>query len=330
MAVAAGGLRGGAAISSIEDREWLKLDSRCLPDGDVLSFDLYLRLGSQGVLYLRLGHPFPADDRRRLWEVGVRSFWVSPWQTQECSNYFERRLSSVLADDSIPLQQRSSILYMSATQTLRQILDSPSSPEGLRRSNDLAREVVAHLARNRDALLALHQVMSADYYTYTHCMDVCIYAVGLAKRALGDDRPALEEVGLGALLHDLGKVRVGERVLRKAGPLSPEEWQTMRKHPQWGAETLADMGCNSETVSTIVLSHQERGDGTGYPYGLRLPEIDVRGRLVAVCDVYDALTTERSYRHAMSSFEALKLMRQKMGGQFDEQLLRQFVLMLGG
>ena len=126
-----------------------------------------------------------------------------------------------------------------------------------------------------------------------------------------------------AVLHDLGKVEVPHEVLRKPGPLSEDEWELMRRHPQTGAEMLKDAGLHEE--HEIVIAHHERPDGRGYPHGLSGDEIPLEARILSVADAYEAMTSDRPYRKALADIEAREELLAGSGSQFDPIVVRRFL-----
>ena len=173
-------------------------------------------------------------------------------------------------------------------------------------------------------LAALANAVEAkDPSTQHHCNRMAALALGLA-RSTGIGADALEAVGYGAVLHDVGKIGVPEHVLLKPGPLDEEDWAHMREHPGIGA-TIVEPLQLGKLVAPIVRSHHERWDGGGYPDGLRGDQIPVGARIVAVVDAYDAITQERPYRKARSSDDAREEIIAGAGSQFDSELARAFV-----
>jgi putative nucleotidyltransferase with HDIG domain len=149
-------------------------------------------------------------------------------------------------------------------------------------------------------------IESADSYTHGHCERVATYALAVAGE-LGLDDVDRTTIRIGAYLHDLGKVKVPHEILNKAGPLTPDEFEILKLHPKWGLELLAGIDLPWD-ISPIIRSHHERYDGTGYPDGLRGDQIPLPAQIICVVDVYDALTTTRSYRASMSKSQALATM----------------------
>jgi putative nucleotidyltransferase with HDIG domain len=165
-------------------------------------------------------------------------------------------------------------------------------------------------------------IESKDHYTQGHCERVAFFACVLAD-SMGMDSRSLFWFRLGALLHDIGKIIVPTEVLNKAGPLTGEEWAMMKRHPEAGLELVADIDFPGD-VRAVIRNHHERWDGTGYPDGLAGDEIPFAARILCVADVYDALTTARSYRDSMSHARAAQEMRASHG-QFDPVLLEAFL-----
>jgi putative nucleotidyltransferase with HDIG domain len=165
-------------------------------------------------------------------------------------------------------------------------------------------------------------IESKDHYTQGHCQRVAFFACVLADTT-GMDSRSLFWFRLGALLHDIGKIIVPTEVLNKAGDLSDEEWAIMKRHPEAGLELVADIDFPGD-VRAIIRNHHERWDGNGYPDGLKGEEIPFAARILCVADVYDALTTARSYRDSLTHARAAQVMRESTG-QFDTDLLNTFL-----
>ncbi len=170
------------------------------------------------------------------------------------------------------------------------------------------------LVQRCQALLA-----AQDPYTASHSVRTGFIArtLGVVLRISGEELRALE---IGAQLHDVGKSRVPRDILFKPGPLDEREWTILRRHPEAGAEMLDFLFSELPLVREIVLCHHERWDGGGYPRGLKGEAIPLLARIVAVADAYEAMTSDRPYRRALSPERAEEIIRQETGKQFDPQV----------
>ena len=169
-------------------------------------------------------------------------------------------------------------------------------------------------------------IESKDHYTQGHCQRVADISCAIAEEA-GLDAKSLFWFRIGALLHDVGKLMIPPEVLNKPGRLTSEEWALVKQHPVAGVQMLADIDFPWD-VRPIVESHHERWDGAGYPHGLKGEDIPFTARILCLADVYDALTSERSYKHPVTHDQAMSIMRSEVGGQFDPALFTHFELVM--
>lgn len=175
------------------------------------------------------------------------------------------------------------------------------------RVRDQVSRIISELLENRDAVVHLTDIRGVDDYTFHHSVNVCVLTV-LAGMSLGYDEARLRDLGVGALLHDIGKIAVDQEILKKPGPLSPEEFEVMKRHTTAGFEILWGQENLSVLSAHVAYQHHEREDGSGYPRGLAGREIHEFAKLCAVADVYDALVADRPYRRAFLPSEAHRMM----------------------
>lgn len=191
----------------------------------------------------------------------------------------------------------------------------------------LAQEISASVGRHPGALIGIARLKTADDYTYLHSVAVGALMSALARQ-LGLDEQACQAATVGGLLHDLGKACVPLEILNKPGRLEPEEMEVMRTHPEHGARLLREGGEHDDRILHMVLHHHERMDGTGYPAGLAAAQLPLLTRMSAVCDVYDAITSNRPYKEGWDPAEALRRMA-SWKGHFDPVVLKAFIASLG-
>jgi len=195
-----------------------------------------------------------------------------------------------------------------------------------------ARMLVNHLAdnivTNPTAMIWLTQLKNKDEYTAIHSLNVCILALFFG-RSIGLPMSQLKELGIGALLHDIGKLKVPLEVLNKPDRLTNAEYSIIRKHTLFGYDLLKDKNEISNDALDVVKNHHERLDGKGYPNKLMEHQINQYTKLVSIVDVYDAITSKRAYHDAMNPHDALNVIFRSDKGSFDQGLLEQFIKYLG-
>jgi diguanylate cyclase (GGDEF)-like protein/putative nucleotidyltransferase with HDIG domain len=175
-----------------------------------------------------------------------------------------------------------------------------------------------------DTLTSLALAVDAkDQFTQGHSHKVSSYAVLIAEAA-GLSGPEIEEIRLGGMLHDVGKVGIMESILNKNGPLNPDEWEAMKRHVEYGAKLLEPLR-GTERVREMVIHHHEFFDGTGYPEGLAGDQIPIGARIIAIADAYDTITSDRTYKKARSPEEAFLELDRCGNAQFDPELVRIFI-----
>jgi putative nucleotidyltransferase with HDIG domain len=191
----------------------------------------------------------------------------------------------------------------------------------------LVDEISQSILRHPHALISLARLKTANEYTYMHSVAVSGLMIALARQ-LDLAPPLVQEAGLAGLFHDVGKMAVPEPILNKPGALTDGEFGVVRKHPVLGTDLLRQSPRISALVLDVCLHHHEKCDGSGYPHGLVQDQISLLAQMGAVCDVYDAVTSERPYKHAWGPAEAIQKMAE-WKGHFDERVVQAFVRCVG-
>ena len=200
----------------------------------------------------------------------------------------------------------------------------PDLPTALQTVEGLADAVT----QNRTALVALTAMRNYDNYTFTHMVNVSILTMGQAQ-ALGIEGRLLRELGLSALMHDIGKVRTPHEILNKPGRLTDEEFVIMRRHPVEGAEILRRTPEMPILAPVVAFEHHLRIDGSGYPGRVQRSALNLGTMLCSIADVYDAMRSQRAYQQAFPSDRVLQVLREDDGAHFERHLVRRFVQLLG-
>ncbi len=195
-------------------------------------------------------------------------------------------------------------------------------------ARELAESLADNIVKNENALVWLTQLKNRDEYTSMHSINVCVLSL-LFGRFLGLKEGELHHLGLGALLHDVGKMQIPAEILNKPGRLDDKELLLMRRHPELGHAILK--GCDElpPAVLEITLSHHERYDGSGYPRGLKGKALNSYALIVSIIDFYDAVTSDRAYHIGVSPHEALNMMYAAAAKSFPKELVESFIQCLG-
>jgi len=184
--------------------------------------------------------------------------------------------------------------------------------------------VVARLDEKRDIVRCINQIKSADQYTYTHCVNVSLLCMLLGKW-LGYSKDSLIKLVQAGLLHDIGKAKVPKEILNKPSKLTPEEYEEIKKHTVYGYRILEKEHEIDRDVAIAVLMHHERMDGSGYPTGAKSDQINMMARVIAVADIYDAMTSNRVYREKESPFEVFHIIEEEAVGKLDVRVVNAFL-----
>lgn len=285
-----------------------------------------LYISSSGVnsytLYRAPEHPITEADLENLRRRGIHKLYVSGDDHQRYQAYLREHLDHVLKNDSVPHMQRVGCLNAVLRDVLGDVFEQGNLDENIGKLKEYGEKIVGAICREGIVLTELRGVLYHDYHTFTHSANVAMYAVMLA-RALGiGDRAELSAIATGGLLHDAGKLEIPPGILTKPGRLDDAELRMIRRHPDFGFRKLCQRDDVSRRQLMMVYQHHEQMDGGGYPVRSVGSEIDDWGRICAVADVFEALTSNRPYRPGSSFAHACELMKERSGSAFDKDILK--------
>lgn len=294
-------------------------------------FSVYLWQGGDFVLYTRSGQKFSLHQRQSLHSNGVREVYVRSSEKPQYEQYIERNLGAILMDENLPIKLRSRVFYEASTVVMQDVFDNrlpiALKAKHFERIAEIVKNSIQFLASD-NSLSTIAPFISHDYKTYTHCMHVFIYSVAVFQ-TYGMDDAEIFECALGAMLHDVGKVKIPRRILNKRGSLTTAERAIVKEHPVHGVSMCSHLPMTQNTINCILF-HHEKLDGSGYPAGLKGDSLPLPVRIISMADVYDALTSERPYAEAMQPYEALTMMRHDMRKALDMTVFKRFVAVLSG
>lgn len=320
----------GHAACKPEAISYLPIPVASLRADTITNFNLYLPShdGRAPVLYRDGAFPITTALLERLRSSKVETLLVKSTDEEHYRHYLESNLGSLVADENLPMEERSALLYDSARNLVRDVLRDPRAGNVLQRSEEVVSHMIRFLFADKQAFYHLIQVTSYDYYTYTHSVNVFVFNIALAAR-LGVREENLLDFGQGGLLHDIGKSRISPEILNKPGKLSPDEWRIIKMHPVFGDQMLLEQGCTSEISIDVVRHHHEKLCGGGCPDGLPGDDVSAWVRICTISDIFDALTTHRPYKKALDSYHSLLLMQEEMSNELDPDFFHAFVELMG-
>lgn len=268
-------------------------------------------ISDKGVLLAVEGTAVNDYMLNKLIEFGVNQLWV-----YDCDD--ENR------DHKTYEQIKTS--YKTSIKSVKDILVRLSAGENV---DAISLEYISdfvYTGRNNVDLIirCLENAKKSDEYTYRHCINVALYSM-LAAKWLCLDESSMKAVIQAGILHDIGKIKIPSEILNKKGKLTYEEYEIMKNHSIYGYNILRSSSTVKDQVKKAVLFHHERMDGSGYPFGLRKDKIDLFSRIIAVADVYDAITTDRIYKNRVPPFDAFLELGTTCLDKFDSAILRKFI-----
>lgn len=189
-------------------------------------------------------------------------------------------------------------------------------------------KLIEELIENEEIVISLDKLRKIDDYTLEHSVNVCILSLVIGI-TMGIEYKELVDLGLGAILHDIGKMMVPKSILNKPGPLTINEYKIIKNHTTYGYDILKNNKIISEKAAQVALNHHERLDGNGYPLGKKEKQINLYARIVAISDVYDALTSDRVYKKKIEAHKALEYICKMVGTQFDNEIVKKLISCIG-
>ncbi|MGH1470561.1 MAG: HD-GYP domain-containing protein [Cellvibrionaceae bacterium] len=261
---------------------------------------------------------------------------------EEVNEHFENQLGTIERDfvsgessihshslGDVPLEEElenAKEIHVDALSLVSQVMNDVKmgGVVDLQPVEDMADSISESIRRNQNALSCFTRMRHKDEYLMEHSFSVAVLMGVLARsmRVNGDD---LHQMVTGALLHDIGKIQIDENILNKPGSLTPEEWEEMKRHVEYGEVVMEQTKDVPLMIKQMCQQHHERLDGTGYPRGLSNEAITLHGRMTAIVDVYDAITADRCYHKGMTPSEAMKKLVEWSGDHLDKDIVYQFI-----
>ncbi|PHS17430.1 MAG: metal-dependent phosphohydrolase [Blastopirellula sp.] len=289
-----------------------------------LKWDLYIVSDprSTPILFSSAESPVIFEDLEKLEDRGICDVFLSSEDYTDCGQELRSNLEELLQREDIPSEQRCVLLQAAVSVEIEKAFCLIKVDAAVEQAHEIGK-MIANLVSSESVVpSALFGVMRHDFYTFTHITNVSSYGLLLAQHLGISDPKTLDEIAVGGLLHDVGKRLIPPAILNKPGRLTAEEFALIKEHPQRGYEDVCERDDLLFEQKMMVYQHHERIDGGGYPVGLVGDEIHPWGRLCAVVDVFDAISSERPYRKAMEVDKVLEIMDKDAGKHLDKEMVK--------
>ncbi len=318
----------------------VKVDS--FVKGEIVAFDIYIKRYNDFVIIIQAGTVLDESLYEKLSQH--TEVYISNQDLTKFKAYKSLDETIYLDDSSdkkkdvlaaaLTIKEKSSAIsgiddrlffvYSTVSDLMESIFESGNEKLPLDALSSCVNEIV-HLFQTKENVLPLIlKMIPNEYSTHNHSTDVAYFAAMIGS-IMKMKNQELIDLTFTALLHDIGKLRIDDTILEKTSFLEEEEFESVKHHSQMGYEILKQNGIDNQTILKGVRHHHERLDGSGYPDGLKGKIIPKNARIIGVCDAFDALTTNRTFRANYTSFEALLLMKRQMHTQFDEKFVDIFI-----
>lgn len=322
--------RGNTHDLDPREAKVLPVPSRSILPAASGSFSLYLRHNDRLLLYCRKGEQFTPAHRDRLAEMGIHQLFILADEKKQYEDYLQQHLGQFLADESLLVADRAQIWSAAAVNQARDVyqdrLSRPVAEKRFARVEALVQATARFLA-TPEALKRMASFVSLGYTTYHHCLGVIVFTLSLAQSYESLDDATLVQLGLGALLHDIGKIRLPDSLFeKKADALSEQERGLVQSHPAVGVAVLSALPLSQLAIQS-VLFHHEQENGQGYPAGIAGGDIPLPVKLLCLCNAYESLTRPGPDGPAKTPFEALSWLKQHRD-RFDVEALRRLIMVL--
>ncbi|HVN71190.1 MAG TPA: HD domain-containing phosphohydrolase [Desulfomonilia bacterium] len=292
--------------------------------------DLFIKLDNRFMPFLGKGGAFTKDHLVELNRFKVNKIYIRKNDAGAFEKYVHDCSEMILTDTTVPLKVKKATFYVSSVYALRKAMLDPNS-DRIDEIKTTIKPLLMSIMKNNVLLNALFSIAEHDFNTYTHSINVGIYATALAIHFFKGDSTvgmnSLERQSYGYFLHDVGKCMLPLSLLKKPGKLSQEDWVTMKKHPEWGYAILTETGHLTDEAAYISMQHHERPNGSGYPFGMK--DIHPCARICAFADIFDALISVRPYKSPMKPIDAIEILKKEVYTEFDRGLVITFIRMLG-
>ncbi|MFC1528298.1 HD-GYP domain-containing protein [Candidatus Latescibacterota bacterium] len=310
------------------DQTYFPIHPQILRIDTDLTFTIFEKNGDDGYeIFHNAGDVYTASVHGTIFNKSISELYVKDSEKELYTRYLEDNFDILFSDPFIDAISKIKFSHELITSIAFLLLQKPDFDKIIRYKK-VIRILTDFAFNHEDAITHLISLTTPSALKHNHMVNVGIYGMGLAKE-LGLDQEShnLAEIAAGFFMHDIGYSAIPKHIQEKQGRLSDSDWQLIRKHPELGYKLLEKFYCLTDETGKIVLQHHERINGSGYPKSLKKDQIHSYSKICSIADIFDSLTSNRPFRGAQSSFDALKIMRIKMQNEFDPKYFARFILL---
>jgi HD-GYP domain-containing protein (c-di-GMP phosphodiesterase class II) len=302
----------------VNTQKYYLVDKVIINENVELFFDLYGKNSDEKELCLisTKGRKLVKNDIENLMDYNL--LYVHEDEKEFYKNHYTDFMSLKL----VPKNMKD--FYSNVGNTINNMFENPQAMNNIKEVDTIVTDMVTTILHDNFTVSSFITILSNDYYTHTHSLNVSVYAICLGKH-LNMHKSELEELGISALLHDLGKSKISSDIINKNGKLSEHEFNEVKKHSMYGWALARQMGITNKNILAGIRNHHERLDGNGYPDKLKGEQIHIFAKIIAVCDTFDALTTNRTYKDSIGTFNTLLMMKKEMSQHLDSSIVDHFI-----
>ena len=298
------------------------IDQKC-------TMDLYIKIRGDYRLFAAKGALLPEEQFHQFKKEALKLYFMAQ-DSVDAQERLDAYLMDILTDPGVSPQAKADIAYATSMKSIREVFQGTNS-KTLSDLKKISKRIVKMILSDGKVMEDFIKITSSDHYTIKHSVKVGVYGTAMTINLFQDkiDDHNIDELSMAFFLHDIGMTKVPSTILDKQEPLTDSEWETIRNHPLWGQDRLKKANYHSDESTVIILYHHERCNGNGYPFGKSGSEIPVYAKICAIADTFESLTAGRPFKSPKSPFEALKIMQVEMAHDFDPDLFRAFIMLLG-
>ena len=298
--------------------EYFSVDKKVIENNNIIIFDLYRYNGEDNQLIMI----YEKGMTITLHELKIMLTYNEIYAHSKHKDTYNDLYQNIIPKDMVSF-------YNDISQNINDLFDNPESLANAKKAKEIVADMMNIIIDDEFTVSSFITILSYDYYTHTHCLNVSVYALCLGKH-IGLSKDDLLNLGTSSLLHDLGKSKIDSAIINKNGKLTEGEFTEVKKHPYYGWLIAKKIGITNQDILDGIHFHHEKVDGSGYPKGLKKDDIHLYARIISICDAFDAISTKRTYKDSISTFNTLVLMKREMSNSFDTSLINEFIQMLRG